>query len=123
VTKIEILVRHDVGARGESRYFAIADVRHAGEADTPEDLGDCRQRERSIGSVAGQGYDGHRQPERIERCQGNLQLRQTGLVILAVNELEWPDLLVQKATKRMLMRCDPRLNVIEPMITFGDNKG
>jgi hypothetical protein len=40
-----------------------------------------------------------------------------------IGAIAWQDLLGQRATERVLMRCDPRLNVIEPMVTFGDNKG
>jgi hypothetical protein len=31
--------------------------------------------------------------------------------------------LAQGAPKRVLMRCDPRLHVREPMVAFGDNEG
>jgi hypothetical protein len=82
------LVRHDVGARGERRDFAIADVRHARDTDTPTNLRDCRQIERIIGGVAGHSRDGQRQSERIECGERNLQLRQIGPMILAVTELK-----------------------------------
>src|SRR5262245_5414939 len=84
------MVCHDVGARGESRYFAITDVWHAGEADPPADFGDCRQIERLVGRVAGPGRAGPRPPERIKRCERDLQWRQIGPMILAVTELEHP---------------------------------
>jgi hypothetical protein len=82
------LGRPDVGARGERRDFAIAEVRHARATDTPANWRDGRQRERLIGGVAGHSRDGQRQSERIACGERALQLRQIGPMILAVTELK-----------------------------------
>jgi hypothetical protein len=81
------LVRHDVGARGERRDVAIADVRHARATDPPAHWREGRQRERISGGVAGHRRDGQRQSERIECGERALQWRQIGPMLLAVTEL------------------------------------
>ena len=40
-----------------------------------------------------------------------------------LSAIAWQDLLVQTATERLLMRCDPRLNVREPVVALRKNEG
>ena len=68
--------------------FTIADIRHPRLPDALADFGDLWAIERIVGRVACDGRDGHRQPEGVERREGNLQLRQVRPVILPVTKLE-----------------------------------
>jgi hypothetical protein len=40
-----------------------------------------------------------------------------------IGAIAWPDLVVPRATERVLRRGAPRLNAREPMVTFGEKKG